>query len=377
MLHLLSDTQQRLAKYWLPALVASGLAWLALIVLGNTPIIRASGLALAIIGVSMALRRLGALLAVSGSLTLAFSPAFWSQTGGGEGEPATIVLAIGAALLALVIVVWLMPNRAQALQIGAGLGLVVFVAIFISQIGTPRSLRLTALVIGWLSFLLIDMLLLANPHPDEAAPPILGDSSKEPQPARPYHTWGLLLLFGVGVINDPLLALLAPSLLLSLLLTYARLPASYWLSLVLLTGLGLRGLLVDYLWSTPYFFALEDWREAERWIIMLEQVVRQFTPFGVVLGVLGLARLARWYPPLGVTTMVAYGAYFAFGLVYVGPNRDVLLLPLFVLQVVWMSYAVFTLSEWARKAQRLSLMWAARLGYAAFPLLLLVQVVQT
>jgi len=370
--HVLSDLQQRLIRYWLPALMASGLAWLALVVLGNTPIIRASGLALAIIGVSMALRRLGALLAISGSLTLAFSAAFWSQTGGGEGEPATIVLAIGAALLVLLLVVWLMPNRAQALQLGAALGLLAFVAIFFSQIGTPRSLRLTALVIGWLSFLLIDMLLLTNPHPDEAAPPILGDG-KGTQAAQPYHTWGLLLLFGVGVINDPLLTLLAPSLLLSLLLTYARLPLLYWLSFGLLAALGLRGLLVDYLWGVPYFFVLDEWREADRWVVMLEQVVRQFTPLGIVLGVLGLARLARWYPPLGVTTMVAYGAYFAFGLVYVGPNRDVLLLPLFVVQVVWMTYAVFTLSEWARKSGRLGLVWAARLGYAAAPLLLLAQ----
>jgi len=367
-----SPGQQRLVIYWLPALLAAGLAWLALLLLGQTPFIRASGLALAIMGVSLALRRLGALLAISGSLTLAFSAAFWSQTGGGEGEPATIVLASLAALLVLLAVVWFSPRRTQALQVGVALGLLVFVGIFFSQIGTPRSLRLTALVIGWLSFLLIDMLLLANPHPDEDAPPILGEGT-EARTARPYHTWGLLLLFGVGVINDPLLALLAPSLLLSLSLTYTRLPWYYWLGFGLLTALGLRGLLLDYLGAAPYFFILEDWRDAARWIAMLELVVQQFTPLGIVLGVLGLARLARWYPPLGVTTMVAYAAYFGFGLVYIGPNRDVLLLPLFVVQVVWMTYAVFTLSEWARKSQRLGLMTLARLGYVALPLLLLGQ----
>src|SRR5690606_34635526 len=69
----------------------------------------------------------------------------------------------------------------------------------------------------------------------------------------------------------------------------------------------------------PYMMA-DGWRNAARWLRLVELVVGQFTAVGVVLGVLGLSRLARWYPPLGTITMVAYATYALFGLVYFGNN---------------------------------------------------------
>ncbi|NJR12522.1 hypothetical protein HC776_01145 [bacterium] len=56
-------TPQRLfwVRYWLPSVVAGGLAWL-LFLLAETPLIRASGLALVIVGLTLALRRLGAFI---------------------------------------------------------------------------------------------------------------------------------------------------------------------------------------------------------------------------------------------------------------------------------------------------------------------------
>jgi hypothetical protein len=46
---------------------------------------------------------------------------------------------------------------------------------------------------------------------------------------------------------------------------------------------------------------------------------------------------------------VGYGAYWIFGVVYDAPTRGLLLLPLFVIQVVWMTYAILALSEWASR----------------------------
>lgn len=93
----LDEEQTLLIKFWSPALMNGALVWILLLVLGQTPLIRASGLALVIVGVTLALRRMGSFLSIVGGLALALSPVFWSQTGGGQGDPATIVIAVAAA----------------------------------------------------------------------------------------------------------------------------------------------------------------------------------------------------------------------------------------------------------------------------------------
>ncbi len=344
----LRDDQQRALRYWLPALANGAVVWLLLLVIGQTPLIRASGLALVIVGVTLALRRFGAVLAIIGALVLALSPAFWSQTGGGQGEPATIVIALIAASVTVVLVVLLSKRP----YIGLGIGIVVFAVFFWSQIGMAQSLRLTGFVVAWLLFLLLDMLLLTNPRPDEA--PLILQTSERKNPdgseaARPYHILGVLLLLGVGILNDPLLTLLAPSVALSLTLTRTRLPSWYWLAFGLIAGIGLRGLAVDYLQDQAHLVDLWAWRNATNWIDMVRLILGQFTVVGIILSILGLARFARWYPPLGVVSLLAYAAYWFFGLVYSGQQRDVLLLPLFVIQVLWMTYAVLAASDWATK----------------------------
>lgn len=359
----LTTQQTALVKYWLPALAAGFMAWLAFLLLGSTPLVRASGLALCIVGIALSLRRLGAVPSFAGALTLAFSPAFWSQTGGGSAGPATIVIAVVLAVLAALLA--LVASRRPYLAVG--LAVLVFVGLFWSQVGTPRSLRLTSLVTTWLLFIVVDMLLLSNPHPDD--PP-----AKRPQR---HHIWGMLLLIGIGIINDPLLGLLCPALMLALLLSYVRLPLWYWGLLLAVTGLGMYGIFATYVesgWITPHI-----WRDAERWIDMVVLVVNQFSAVGVLLGVLGIARLARWYPPLGTTTMIAYAAYTLFGLVYTGPNREILLLPLLIVQVVWMTYAVFTIGQWAAKQETPTAYRMRRLIYLAYllmPALLLFQIVR-
>jgi hypothetical protein len=376
----LDEQQYRLLKYWLPALLSGGIAWVLFLLLGGTPLLRASGLALVIVGLTLALRRMGSGIAIVGAFTLAFSPIFWSQTGGAEGGPASIVIALLAATVGVTFAVVLTRRP----QVGLWLGVLVFSVLFLSQLGTPQSIRLTGFVMSWLLFLLLDMLLLTNPHPSDA-PPILLDGRKASEQAddysyaRGYHTLGILLLFTVGVLNDPLLTLLAPAVVLALLLTRTDLPSWYWAVLMLVIGFGLRGLAVDYLQALAAHIDLMRWRNAFYWLDLLRLIVAQFTWPAVLLSVLGLARLSRWYPPIGTVTLVAYAAYTFFGLVYSGPNREILLLPLLIIHVVWLAYALFALSEWMaqsmKETQQQRVQLAMQALFGLLPLLLLWQIV--
>ncbi len=368
----LNDQQYLVFKFWLPALVCGILAWVAFLLPGDTPIVRASGLALVIAGIVLTLRRMGAVLAGIGGLTLAFCPAFWVQTGGGEGEPATIVIAIAAAVVVMVLAVVVSKRP----YIGFGLGVVIFVILFWSQIGTPRSIRLTAFVVSWLLYLVLDMLLVTNPRPDDAPPLLVNPSAnyKQELQAQSYHMWGILLLFGIGVLNDSLVTLLAPAIFLSLYLSRTTLPVIFWVILSLVVGVGMRGIVTDYGVVQAQFIALSDWRDGRRWVDLVNFVVMQFSILGVAAGVLGLARLARWYPPIGIVTMLSYAAYAVFALVYSGPNLESLLLPLLIIHTVWMTYAVFALGEWAKKSFLITGRWLRGgiiTGYGLLPLIFL------
>ncbi len=334
-MHPLNAKRIQLARYWSPALIAAGLAWLLLLIVGETPISRASGLALVILGVTAAMRQMGFVASIAGGLTLALCPIFWSQTGGSASQPATIVIAIGMALGVMVVAALLSRRN----DLGIGLGIVVFLVIFWSQIGTSQSLRLTGFVTAWLMYLLVDMLLLTNPRP----------GAKPPQAPKPYHTFGLLFLFSIGMVNDPLVTLFAPAILLGLFLSYAKLPAWYWGAVLAATSIGLVLLGNAYLLPQPPLVNLWHWREAPHWIELGQLLIGQFGMAGIILAVIGLARLSRWYPPLGTVTMIAYGPYTFFGLVYLGSFREILLLPLMIIQVMWMTYAVSAFGQWMNK----------------------------
>ena len=333
----LSAEHIKLLRQWSPALITAGGAWLLMLVIGDTPIARASGLALAIFGVTASMRQMGFVASIAGGLTLALCPVFWSQTGGGQSQPATIVIAAGVAGCVMLLASFSLKRN----DIGIGLGIALFLAIFWSQIGTAQSLRLTGLVTAWLLYLLVDMILLTNPRP----------GMKPAQSPKAWQTAGLLFLFAIGAINDPLITLLAPAILLALFLSYARLPAVYWLGFLAMTALGIVLLARAYLSPQPSPLDVWAWRDGTRWIELGQLVIAQFSPFGIILGVIGLARLSRWYPPLGTVTMIAYAAYIFFGLAYRGSHRDILLIPLFIIQVMWMTYAVNTLGQWVNKSR--------------------------
>jgi hypothetical protein len=378
----LTDSQRQTVVYWLPGFIAGALSWLAFIMLGNTPFIRASGLALVVVGMAMMLRRSGAPLAIIGGLALAFSPAFWSQTGPANdlSLPLTIV-AIGAAG----VVALLLIRFSQRASLSLIAGFAIFAVLFWSQLSGTGSLRLTTLTTAWLLYLLIDGLFLTNPHPDD--PPASS--------LKPRHTIGILILLAVGVINAPLFILLAPAVALGMVLTHVRLPVWYWLLFALIVGVGIYGVVDEYLSSTWWqypaalahaqgirvpFMLADGWREAERWITLVDLVIGQFTVVGVALGVLGLSRLSRWYPPVGTVTLVAYAMHALFGLVYFGNDGAVLLLPLLMVQIFWMTYAVYALGEWLQRSVKLPnrmLRWCAPAVYLWLPVLMLVRITTT
>jgi hypothetical protein len=230
---------------------------------------------------------------------------------------------------------------------------------------------------------LIDMLLLTNPRPDEA-PMILRDGrlkiAEGAEDARPYHTLGILLLLGIGVLNDPLLTLLLPSVALSLFLTNTKMAWWYWVAVALIAIMGLRGLWIDYFIAQSHLFEFLEWRDGSRWVNMIQLVISQFSIIGVIFGILGLARLSRWYPPLGTVLMIAYAAYWFLGLVYFGNQRDLLLLPMFVIQIVWMCYAVLALSEWVAKSLQNHFKFGRFVviaAYAILPLMMFYNILQS
>ncbi len=362
----LTIEQRQLLRKWFPAFLTAGIAWLLMLLIGETPVARASGLALAIFGVTASMRQMGFVASIAGGLTLALCPVFWSQTGGGSSQPEPIVIAVGAAGLAMLAASRLLRRR----DLGIGSGIAIFLVIFWSQIGTAQSLRLTVLVTAWLLFLLVNMILLTNPRP----------GLKPPQNPKPWHSAGLLFLFAVGVINDPLVTLLAPALLLALFLSYARLSAWYWLGIIAAIMVGAALLIRAYALPAPSLLDIWGWREAARWIELGQLVIAQFSIFGIVLGVIGLARLSRWYPPLGTVTLIAYAAYTGFGLTYLGSHREVLLIPLFIIQVMWMTYAVNTIGQWVNKSigdETGRWIHIVSAGYFLLPAMLLVDILRT
>jgi hypothetical protein len=235
---------------------------------------------------------------------------------------------------------------------------------------------------AWTLYLLVDGLLARNPRPDEPNHTKLGAQ----------HTLGLLLLLGIGVVNDPLFTLMIPAVGLGLFLSKQRLPVWYWGALLALLVVGLYGVSQSYYspfwWNYPADAGVQItrhlpymigtvWREPERWIKLMALIIWQFSPVGLLLGVLGLARLSRWHPPVGVVMMVAFAAYAGFGLVYFGEDSPVLLLPLLMIQLLWMTYAVYTFGQWLQKSveRKVRVRWVAAAAFTLLPLFMLLRIV--
>lgn len=349
-----TPTQQQHIDHWWPALLSGALMWLVFIFIGGAPILRATALAGVVVGISLALRRLGPLFAIGAGVLLGTSPAFWSQMGEpGSANVGLVLLIMAGAGLAAFILLWFWGRLFGSLA----LGLSAFVIAYLGLGITEKSLRLTTLLAAWLIYLLIVALRKTHPRPED--PP--------PQPLSGRHVGGLLVVLALGVLNDPLFALMAPALLFGLWLARPSLNRIYWGLFLIVTGFGIVTMVGEY-FAPEWVFAdaaaliasgqqvpvivLTAWREPARWLMLTGLMLQQFTIIGVLLGVVGMARMARWYPTLGVVLMLLYGSYGVFGLTYFGGNLPILLLPMLMIQVLWMTYAVYAISQWLRQALR-------------------------
>ena len=354
-----------------PALLAAGTVWLAFMILGNTPIIRSTALAIVIVAISLTLRQLGSALSYLGGVVFGFSPVYWSQSG---GSAPSNEWALVAYLLVAVFAVAVIAIVGRRLFYGFVVGSAVFVGLYLLFGPTEKSLRLTTILAAWLLYMLVIALRRTNPRPGEA-------------PARQLsqrHVNGVLVVMILGVLNDPLFTLFAPAVVLGLWLSRTKLPWWYGAALALTIAFGVWGMTTQYVdpeWifrstdeiraaghAAP-FISLTGWRDPVRWLLMTQLVTYQLTLVGAVLGVIGIARLSRWYPTLGTTLMVAYACYGAFGIVYMGRDIEILLLPLFMIQTICMTYAVYVLMQWlqrlfAQPARAAAVRWLVTGGYA-------------
>jgi hypothetical protein len=360
-----------LTNYALPALTSGTITLLLFMFVGQTPFVRAFGLALVVSAMTLTLHRMGGWLAVIGGLALAFSPAFWSQNNPTPSGAPIMALVLGATLVCALLV---RRFGARALVVIEIL-LLVSAVIFWRDFTYYKSYRITTLCAALVLLTLIDGLLRTNPRPDEAPR----------APLDELHMMVLLLLLTVGVINDSLFVLFAPAIVLGLILSRTKLPLWYWGLFVVAIGIAVYSFITDPIraqwWvtqnqnATVSYIDTDAWRDSSRWVMLIQLVVSQFTPIGILLGVLGLARLARWYPPLGLVTMVAYAAYALFGLVYFGSDSAVLLLPLFMIQVLWMTYAMFSFGAWLHKAfNQPTVRWLAPAAFMLLPLTMLLHI---
>jgi hypothetical protein len=199
----------------------------------------------------------------------------------------------------------------------------------------------------------------------------------------------------LGILNDPLFTLFAPAVFLGLWLAQARLSHWYWGVLAGISVLGVYGITqayvsLDWLNRSAYdlhleqnfvpFIVLDGWREPIRWMYITQLMTQQFTWIGLILSIIGIARMARWHPTLGVTLMIAYASYGIFGLVYFGKDVQILLLPMMMIQVISLTYAVYSVLQWSvnlsskpvitRTAQ-----WGIIAGFATLNLALLLRIV--
>ncbi len=347
----------------IPSLIAAVIAGLLFITIGETPPLRAAALA-AVIGVmAFALRPMGRLFAIIGAVALAITPAYWSQTGGTETiNPLWVIGALLAGMIISVVSYRLMRSATWGLALG---GIAVVSAALIAQIlgvTGSRSLRLTTLLSAAMLALLSDMVWRSNPRAD--SPPM--------RALLPSHLAFLLVTFTLGVINDPMIALFAPALVLAILLMRIQVTPLLWGVIAAIILFGAARLINLYhepnYWVYPAESAIAAdlhvpfviggaWREAERWVHLIGFLVSEFTAVGLALAVVGLARLSRWHAPVSMVTLAAFAAYALFGLLYFGGDATVLLLPLLMIQVFWITYALATVRDWITKIMTASRKW--------------------
>lgn len=337
-------------RYWIPPLLSGMIALLLFTLLGHAPLLRAGAMSIAVIGVTASLRALGQLVCIVGGLTFALSPASWAQASGNLSIDSlsvgyVLVFAFGVAIIIFLFI----SNRALYYAAIIGVTLTVVLVVILNE--SVRSTRISNLLGAWLIYMLMIALRKTNPRPED--PPAKEISQR--------HQYAVLVLYLLGVFNDPLFSLYAPALLIGLWLSRIHLPFWQWVVYGVMTFYGgvlfyrvyisnewsfhLAQLLLDGSIAPPYLI-LSGWRNTDRWIMLMREVANQYTVVGAIISLFGIARFSRWHPPLSTMLLFGYGSFFVFGLMYFGPNETTYMIPLLGIQIIWLTYGVHSIGQW-------------------------------
>lgn len=187
-----------------------------------------------------------------------------------------------------------------------------------------------------------------------------------PEAAQDKQVKGVFLLFtltGLSFANHLTTVLLLPALVLTLALTRPHLTWRQWGAAIGLLAAGL--LLYVYIplrwpalhngqtmslsefiaWVTGQRFGgalqLGAWlHDPNRWDILWRLITTEYHWMGLALAGFGLAALAFQNWRAALITVLVYAAYAFYGLNYLVPDISVFLIPLFLIQALWMGFGV-------------------------------------
>lgn len=199
---------------------------------------------------------------------------------------------------------------------------------------------------------------------------VASPGERVPEAAHALIVPGLLALTGLSLTNHLTTVLLIPALALALLLAWPRLTWKQW---ALAAGLFLAGLLIyAYIplrwpalhdgrlmrfdefvaWVTGSRFGgalqLRAWRDdPQRWAIVGRVLVDQYGWPGIILGSLGLVALVVRNWRAALVSAAVFVAQAFYGLNYLVPDIDVFLIPMFLVQALWIGCGLDALVGWA------------------------------
>ncbi len=265
--------------------------------------------------------------------------------------------ALPAALAVIIVAV-----TVSRLRMGRLLGVLVALAFAFSPDFWKAATRagyatVTAALVAAILAMSLDALYTTDPI--ERSPTGDAEPVKTPRRMPVEMVWGMAFIFGLGISHSPTVLPIAPALILAVALSRPRMKLTQWVITAVVFGMGLlpmvavsgAGVSVRDVEFGQFFGDLlrpDAWRDTDRWLALGDVVLRQYGVAGAVLAVIGMARLARWYPRIGPVTLLAYCAYGLYGL---GGGADVAdsLIPMHIVQAIWVAYAVHAIGQWLAK----------------------------
>ena len=196
-------------------------------------------------------------------------------------------------------------------------------------------------------------------------------ASVQADPSR-YAARIVIILFaltGLSLSNHLTTVLLIPTVALALLIAQPRLTWKQW---ILAAGVFVAGLLI-YLYIPLRWPALHDGRlmrwdefwgwvtgsrfrgalqlqawltDPGRWQILSRLILDQYGWIGIVISAAGLILMVirQWRPAL--ITLTVFAAHAFYGLNYLVPDISVFLIPMFLIQAIWMGYGIAVTIGW-------------------------------